>query len=362
MRVSVSSALRRQRRMMPAGSISFCSNDYLAATQEKCLQEAYQEGYAKYSFGSQGSALVAGYHDIHHQVEQAFCEALGTEDAVLFTSGFNANLAVCNVLAKGNRKIYLDKQLHASWYDGLAAVELGYQRCRHQDITQLEDFLRAAPVPSVFLTESVFSMTGQCASLSTLATLQTQFDLRLLVDEAHAFGLYGNRGMGLVLAEGLNTQQVPLRTIPLGKAFGAQGAVVAGNAEWIDALVQFGRAYCYSTAMSPAQAYGILQTLAWVQTADQARQTLFDNISYFKHLIQADTRWLHSDTPIQFLRVGDPLRALEVSDALIEKGFFCLAMRPPTVAKIHSGLRVVITATHTKTQLQAFYHAIQESM
>lgn len=357
------SGLYRQRLVDKTGfgsCLSFSSNDYLSLTADPRLKSAYQTGYSHYPVGSGGSPLVAGYHPIHRELERSFAKALGVDDCLFFSSGYAANLSIVNMLAEMQTTIYADKAIHASLYDGMALAGLPFTRYQHCDVEDL--ILKIKPnTRSVILTESVFSMSGKMALLRELTTLAALHESDLIIDEAHAFGVIGPEGLGLVRSLNLTQDEVPLRVIPLGKAFAGQGAIIAGQGDWIDALVQSARSYRYSTAPSPAMAYGLLKTLDIVRAADDRRQKLTDLIRYFRVRIQAsESEWVWRDsvTAIQQLQIGCPFQAQSLEKKLLEQSIRCVPMREPTVSKKETGLRVILNYHHQTDDIDALFASL----
>lgn len=211
------------------------------------------------------------------------------------------------------------------------------------------------------IAESVYSMSGQETDLRKMSELCSNYNADCVVDEAHAFGILGEQGLGAIKRYGLSQQEIPLRIIPLGKAFAFQGAVVAGQGEWIDALLQLARSHIYSTAVSPALAYGLLETLAFIQKADDRRQKLHDLIDYFQSAIKnSPLKWRSSTTPIQQLQLGCPYKALNFATELRRRGIFCQAMREPTVNRKDTGLRVVLNFHHEPEDIDRLLSELQQ--
>ena len=341
-----------RKRMLASHSqhgqvINFSSSDYLSLSNEPYVKKGFQKGFTIHPTGSSGSMVVCGYHPIHRELEQAFATTLQTDDALLFSSGYAANIAVISLLTRFDADLFIDKAAHASIYDGLRLAQATYSRFLHNNLQDLALKLKAPCQNPVVLAESVFSMSGQTTDLGEMIALCKRYNAECLVDEAHAFGVLGPEGMGAVMQYGLSQEDVPLRVIPLGKAFAAQGAVVVGKKEWIDALLQTARSYVYSTALSPAFAYGLLQTLTFVKEAEGRRNKLRRLIAYFQQqTISSPLTWRYSHTPIQQLQFGCPHKALKFASLLLNKGIFCQAMRAPTVSKKDTGLRVILNYHH----------------
>ncbi len=340
--------LKRMLKPVPQNALSFSSNDYLGLSESTVLKKAYQAGFERYPVGSTGSALVSGYHAPHQALESAFASALGVDTALLFPSGYAANLSLMMLLAKLEIHALIDKQVHASIYDGLRLSGGSYTR-----------FINAPkhiPQDAVLITESIFSMRGKKPDLVALAK-----HCPLIVDEAHAFGILGPKGLGSVAAHQLTQHEVPLRMLPFGKAMGATGAIVAGNKCWIEALIQTARPLIYSTAMSPAIAFGLLHAFELLQAAKDARSQLDANIQCFRaHIENSSLTWQDSETPIQQLKLGSPKLAKAYAKALEKQNIYCVPMREPTVKRADTGLRIVLTASHTFNQIQTLFECLHQ--
>jgi 8-amino-7-oxononanoate synthase len=350
---------RQLRKPVTTQRVCFDSNDYLSLASDERIVQAYQRGYSMYPSGSGASMLLSGYHENHRNVEQAFARFLEVDDCLLFSSGYAANLAVTALLGRIGSKCLIDKGIHASIYDGLSLSQVTYTRYIHNDINDLNKKL-TADCTSV-ITEGIFSMSGQIAPLSDMSLLCQKQGSALIVDEAHSFGVLGTQGRGSVTHHGLAQAEVPLRIIPLGKAFVAQGAVVAGRANWINALLQAGRSLIYSTAISPALSYGLLKTLDVVAGADQRRARLFELIDLFReHITNSPLQWAQSHTAIQQLQLGCPHLAQYYARQLEAEGFSCSAIRAPTVAPKHTGLRIILSSSHKPEQIQQLFNKLDK--
>ncbi|QEY51694.1 aminotransferase class I/II-fold pyridoxal phosphate-dependent enzyme [Legionella longbeachae] len=348
--------LRTRVMSQDSSLIHFDSNDYLSLAKDKRISEAYQRGYALYPSGSGGSMVLSGYHTTHRAVEEAFANLLAVDDCLLFSSGYAANLAVTALLGQLKVHCFIDKEIHASIYDGLALSQVNYVRYFHNNLDDLRRKCTKDFAGSVVITEGIFSMSGQLAPLAELASFCRDRQSVLIVDEAHSFGILGHQGKGAVVSHGLTQKEVPLRMIPLGKAFASQGAIVAGKADWIYALLQAGRSIIYSTAISPALSYGLLKSLEIIVLAENRRVKLMQLIALFRNLIkQSPLNWADSTSPIQRLRLGCPHLALYYANELKKQGISCCAIRKPTVSTKESGLRVILNYNHTPEQIYEFF-------
>lgn len=358
---SMRSGLHRKRKVYPtdASHLVFSSNDYLSLGQDTRLKAAWQESAMHYAVGSGGSPLITGYHEAHRQFETHFSRALGVDDCLYFSSGYAANISLTAFLSHLEVPFYIDKASHASIYDGIkyaGAYATRYQHCNPAD---LKKKLQNKGKGAVF-TESVFSMNGSISPLLEIMNTAKQHGSEVFVDEAHAFGLMGERGLGLVHALHLSQKEVPLRVIPLGKAFAGGGAIIAGQGEWIDALLQSSRPYIYSTAPSPAMVYAYLKNLEMIQQADDRRRKLFELIRYFRQSIQNTSHtWRDSHTAIQQLQLGCPHKAQSVANRLLEQQILCVPMRQPTVSKKETGLRVILNYHHQTEDIDKLLFCLQ---
>ncbi|MDP3704535.1 MAG: aminotransferase class I/II-fold pyridoxal phosphate-dependent enzyme [Legionellaceae bacterium] len=355
--------LHRQRHIVSADKhvIHFSSNDYLSLAHDDRVRRAYQIGFATHPVGSGGSMVVCGYHAAHRTLEKAFAQALQVDDCLLFSSGYAANLSVVSLLAQMDASLLIDKAVHASIYDGLKLSGAKYQRYLHNDVIDLAKKMDDQSSNTVVMTESVFSMSGQRAPLADIAQLTNVAQIDLLVDEAHAFGVFGPEGLGGVMESRLTQMDVPLRVIPFGKAVGASGAIVAGQGVWIDALLQM-RPAVYSTSISPAYSYGLLETLDIIRQADARREKLAHLVHYFREAIQrSPLKWRDSCSPIQQLQLGCPHKATTMAANLREHAIICLPMRQPTVNRDETGLRVILNYHHEPEQIDLLFHCLHAS-
>ncbi|KTD49419.1 8-amino-7-oxononanoate synthase [Legionella rubrilucens] len=358
--------LHRTRQVLPVDGtyLHFCSNDYLSLSNDRRVKKAYQQGFEYYPAGSGGSGVICGYHPIHAEFEQTIAAALATDAAMVFGSGYAANLAVVNLLSQLERHLLVDKAIHASFYDGMKLADARFSRYRSNDTEDLRQKL-AHTAQAVVVTEGLFSMSGQVAPLQDISHLCETHEVPCLVDEAHSFGVMGEHGLGAVRHFSLTQEQIPLRIITFGKAFGGQGALVAGCGDWVDALVQYARPYLYSTAISPALVYGLLKTFQLIYDADDRRRQLEGLVRYFREkAAQSPLRFADSMTAIQQLQLGCPHAALNYAQELSKRRIFCQAIREPTVPRKYSGLRMVLNCRHEAKDIDHLFnelHAIYDT-
>lgn len=341
--------------------LDFSCNDYLSLANDARVRQAYSDGFNRYPVGSGGSMVLSGYHSAHRVLEQSFADALNVDDCLLFSSGYVANLSVTSLLVQFGLRVVIDKAIHASVYDGLGLTQSHYTRFLHNNLADLQQKLLSSTAPTVVMTESIFSMSGLQAPLVDMASLVAKLPTtHLLIDEAHGFGVLGPQGLGGVMAAGLTQDDVPLRVIPFGKALSGSGAIVAGKAEWIDALLQATRQPVYSTSISPAYAYGLNAVLEILRQADERRAYLHDLIGYFRQLTQTtQLRWRDSLSSIQQLQLGCPFLAKSCAEKLKAQQIRCFPIRQPTVSKQDTGLRIILNYHHTKSDIDRLFQVLQ---
>ena len=352
--------LYRQRRVVESAQgiemcidgrtlLSFCSNDYLGLANHPEIRQAFAAAAEKFGVGSGAAHLINGHGRLHEDCEQRLAEFTGRDRALLFSTGYMANLAVPSALLGRHDRIYQDRLDHASLIDGAKLAGARVVRYRHADLAQLDELLRDAPAGrrKLVMTDGVFSMDGDCADLAELVRIGDSHGAWLMVDDAHGFGVLGARGAGLVEEAGLDQAQVPILMATLGKALGTAGAFVAGSETLIETLIQRARPYIYTTASPPALAAATLRALDIVDNEPWRRERLQETIEYFRSRAAAlDLALMPSRTPIQPLVVGDNRRAVEIADALFEAGFHVVAIRPPTVPAGSARLRITLSAAH----------------
>lgn len=353
-------------RIMLSGKslLNFSSNDYLGlAQQSRSLINAAKT----WGMGSGASHLVCGHSDAHQQLEQALADSVGYPRALLFANGYMANMAVLQTLLTRHDLLYQDRLNHASLIDGGLLSNSQMRRYRHNDAEHLAYFLSKnhsannGPTSnnslSLVATDAVFSMDGDQAPLTALASVCKQHQALLMVDDAHGFAVLGNKSKtdphvtGSLAEQGLSHNDVDIYMGTLGKGLGGYGAFVAGSEEMIEYLIQFARPYIYTTALPAALASAMLENLSIVRTGER-QQRLARNIDYFCLRAQnAALNIMPSRTAIQPLMIGDDATALHISKQLRTAGILVTAIRPPTVAKGSARLRITLTAGHTEQDI-----------
>ena len=341
----------RSRRISAHGALDFAGNDYLGLAQDPRVQAAQAEGAKRFGAGAGASHLVSGHLGIHDALEEALAEWTGRERALLFSTGYMANLGVLQALADSNTAIFQDRFNHASLLDGGALNGARSRRYHHRDVHDLQRLLaRSTTTHKLVVSDGVFSMDGDIADVGELANISQQHGAWLMIDDAHGLGVLGESGAGCV--EGFDSQDVPILVGTLGKALGTAGAFVAGDAALIEHLIQFSRSYVYTTAQPPAIAAATLEALTIVQREPEHRQRLARHIDYFRQ--QAALLGLplgHSHTPIQPLLLGSEQRTLAWAATFDEHAIQVGAIRPPTVPNGEARLRITLSARHTQRDI-----------
>lgn len=332
--------------------LNFSSNDYLGLKKHPTIVKAFVDAAQQHGFGSGASALISGYSDEHAEVEYSFSKWLGVDKAILFSSGYCANIGVINALCGKADAIFSDKLCHASLLDGIMLSRAKHYRYQHCNVEHLKSLTRYC-YPSLIVTESVFSMDGGIAPLPSLIQLANEYQSGLLIDDAHGIGVLGNRGCGIVDQYNVNHQTYSCLVLPLGKAFNALGAIVAGKAKIIEAVLQFARTYCYTTSMPPAVCSAIQASLMVIQKEEWRRRKLIENIQFFiSYALDQRLNLISKDeTPIKAVLVYNNKAVLQLQDFLLSKGFHVSAIRPPTVPKDQARLRISLNCLHTQTDM-----------
>lgn len=338
--------------------IAFCSNDYLGLAHHPQVVQALQRGAARHGVGSGAAHLVSGHHKAHAALEAELADFLGRPKALLFSTGYMANLGVLSALAGRGDRIWEDRLNHASLIDGARLSGARLHRYPHGDLANLRARL-AASGARLIATDGLFSMDGGLAPLPELAALAQQAGAQLLVDDAHGIGVLGEGGRGSLEHWGLDGQAVPILVGTLGKAFGTFGAFVAGSEELIETLVQRARTYLYTTAPPPALAEATRMSLKLVRREGWRRQRLQTLIQRFRQGVESlGLPLLPSQTPIQPIVAGSAQRALAWSQALEARGIWVVPIRPPTVPEGSARLRITLSAAHEDEDLERLLNAL----
>jgi 8-amino-7-oxononanoate synthase len=332
--------------------LAFCSNDYLGLANHPDVIAAWRAGARRWGVGGGASHLVIGHSAPHHALEEALADLTQRPKALLFSTGYMANLgAVTALLGKGD-SVLQDRLNHASLLDAGLLSGARFSRYLHNDPASLRTRLAKSTGDTLVVTDGVFSMDGDLADLPALAEATKGHGAWLMVDDAHGVGVLGAQGGGVVEHFGLGVDEVPVLIGTLGKAFGTAGAFVAGSEALIDCLVQFARPYIYTTSQPPALACATLKSLELSRAEGWRREHLAALVKQFRQGAEAlGLALMDSDTPIQPILLGDSARALAWSQRLRELGLLVTAIRPPTVPAGGARLRVTLSAAHSDTQV-----------
>ena len=343
--------------------ILLCSNDYLGLANHPAVKAAAIRAIEKYGLGSGASRLVSGTMEPHVTLETSLARFKGTQNALLFNSGYNANLGCITALANRTTDVFSDRLNHASIVDGCVLSRAKIKRYANRDVDDLERLLkRSTAKTKLIITDGVFSMDGTLAPLADIAGLLDRYGAMLLVDDAHATGCLGERGRGTLERLGLKDHPNIIQMGTLGKALGTFGAFIAGSSELIQLLVSKARPFIYTTALPPAVAAAATAAIEIIEAEPQRRARLRDNTAIFKdRLSKTGLDTLGSETHIVPILVGDAVKTMEMSRRLLAKGIFIQGIRPPTVPAGTSRLRAALSSEHTRTDIETALDAIIET-
>jgi 8-amino-7-oxononanoate synthase len=357
-------ALRRRLQVveefLPGGRVrvggrvllNLSANDYLGLAQDPRLIAAAQAAAARWGVGAGASRLVVGHLALHEMVEAQLAAFHGTEAALLFSTGYMANVGVISALMEPGGTIFSDRLNHASIYDGIRLSGAALQRFPHRDLNCLEDLLKKTGTgPRLVVTDSVFSVDGDVAPLQELVELKERYGAWLMIDEAHATGVLGPQGAGLAEALGL-AARIDIHLGTCSKALGALGGYVAGGKGLIDFLHNRARSFIYSTALPPPVLGAIGAALEIVRQEPQRRAHVLEEADRCRRAFQeAGLDTLGSETQIVPVLVGDNARTLEFAAHLREQGLMAVALRPPTVPPGRARVRLSLCASHSLEDL-----------
>lgn len=340
--------------------LSFCSNDYLGLANDAALKEAATAAIREYGVGAGASHLVTGHHRLHQAFEQAFAAFVGKQAALMFSTGYMANIGVLTALVGRHGEVFADRLNHASLNDAAQQCGAKFTRFAHADLDQLESQLKkSTAADKLICADLVFSMDGDVADVARLLALAEAHDAWLYLDDAHGFGVL-NEGRGGLTEAARNSPRV-IYLATLGKAAGVFGAAVAAQGDVINWLVQKARTYIYTTAMPPMLAASLLESLHEIAAGQSRRDTLKRHIAVVRQGLGNLPRWrlMPSDTPIQPLVIGENADAVAVSRKLLEHGLLVPAIRTPTVPRGGARLRISLSAAHTAEEVGQLVSAIR---
>ncbi|OGI00590.1 MAG: hypothetical protein A2Y25_07535 [Candidatus Melainabacteria bacterium GWF2_37_15] len=338
--------LYRQLKTNNSDAMQFSSNNYLGLAGDERLKEAVIEAVKKYGVGSTGSRLISGTHKLHVELEEKIAELKGTERALVFSTGYTANLGVLSAVLSEQDAVYSDQLNHASIIDGIKLSRANKFIYKHCDIADLEKLLSENHQKyrlNLIITDSIFSMDGDRAPLKEIVELKKKYNALLFVDEAHAFGIYGSNGQGLCHELGIN-KEVDIQMGTLSKAAGSEGGYIAGSRELIEFLINKSRSFIYSTAPSIPAIAASIKAVEIIKEGHHLRQKLYENINYL------NSRLTPSQSPIFSIKFDTVEQTCRVSEQLLEKyNIQATAIRPPTVETPR--IRISTTALHTRKEL-----------
>ncbi|MCC4222384.1 MAG: 8-amino-7-oxononanoate synthase [Pseudomonadota bacterium] len=338
--------------------INFSSNDYLGLANDQALVRAWQQGLSVYGSGSGASPMVTGFSAAHSNLEAALTEWLGYERAILFGSGFSANQALLFTLLEKSDVLIQDRLNHASLMEAGMLSPAKMKRFKHNDIAHLKSLLNSEDNHLV-VTEGVFSMDGDCAPLADIAEVTRSYDAWFAVDDAHGIGVLGEFGGGSCE---LATVKPELLIVTFGKAFGMSGAAILCDHATGDFLTQFARHHVYSTAIPPAQAYALTHAVSMIQEQSWRREKLTELNEVYRDGLQDLDGFVETQTSIKPFMIGESELALQVASACRQNGIWVTAIRPPTVLKGTSRLRITLTANHTNEQVKTLSMALKQAL
>ena len=342
--------------------VDFCNNDYLGLAAHPQVIEALIDAARIHGVGARASHLITGHQTEHEALEHELAAWTGRERAIVFSTGYMANLGLASALARRGAIVFGDRLNHASLIDGGRLSGATLLHYPHGDVAALEQQLVAQESgTALVLTDGVFSMDGDLAPLPALAAACAKHGAFLAVDDAHGLGVIGATGRGSLEHFQLTAAEVPALVGTFGKAFGTFGAFIAGNGDLIETLIQRARTYIYTTALPPAVAAATRAALAVSIAEPWRRERVLALTRRFRELaLAAGITLAASETPIQPILLGSAQEAMRASNALLERGFFVAAIRPPTVPADTSRLRVTFSASHRDTDVENLVAALAD--
>lgn len=341
--------------------LSFCSNDYLGLANHPAIIAAVKQAADSAGVGSGASHLITGHHQLHHDLELALAAFVGLPRALLFSSGYMANIGAVTALIGRGDAVFADKLNHASLNDAVLLSRADFKRFAHNDMAALEGLLAASQAKrKLVLVDAVFSMDGDIAPVPELLALCERHDAWLMLDDAHGFGVLGKDGKGVLQHFGARSPRI-IYMATLGKAAGVSGAFVAGDATLIEYLLQNARTHIYTTASPPCLAAGVMASLKIIEHEPQRREHLRTLIAALRAGLKLKNwQLVESQTAIQPLIIGSNDEALHVSERLLERGILVPAIRPPTVPKGTARLRISLSAAHSLDDVAKLTETLNE--
>lgn len=365
--------LLRQRRLLDSPQaehivandkhfLSFCSNDYLGLANRPELIAAMQKAAGDSGVGSGASNLITGHHRYHDELEKRLAKFVEMPSALLFSTGYMANIGVIGALMGRHDAIFADKLNHACLNEGAYLSRAAFHRFPHNDVVALEKLLKESTAQhKLIAADAVFSMDGDIAPLAEYLALCEKYDAYLYIDDAHGFGVLGEHGKGSLSHLNLKSPRI-IMMATLGKAAGVAGAFVAGEKVVIDYLIQKANSYVYSTPAPPALSATLTESVRLIEEGDELRAHLQSLIAYLKANLKT-SKWqlMPSDTAVQPLVVGGNHEVVALSEYLQMQGILVPAIRPPTVPVNTGRLRISLSAAHSLEDIKRLIEALHQS-
>lgn len=342
--------------------VDLSSNDYLGLANHPKIIECSKKAIEKYGAGSSASRLLSGDLDIHHQLEEKIASFKGKECALIFNSGYQANVGIISALCKRGDIIFSDRLNHASIVDGILLSGAKFFRFNHNDTNHLESLLKKERnkfKEAFIITETIFSMDGDRCPIKEIVALKEKYHCIIMADEAHATGIFGKNGAGVIEEEGL-INDIDLIMGTFGKALGSFAAYVSCSRELKDYLINFSRSFIYSTSLPPSIIGANLAGLDLIKEEPFRRKALLKNSAYFREELNKRGFNVKGASQIIPLILGDNHRAVKMSEELQNRGYWVLPIRPPTVPVGESRLRFSLTYHHTRDILERLVNDIDE--
>lgn len=334
--------------------IDFSNNDYLGLANHFEVAKAAADAYVKYGAGSKGSRLLGGNNKVFEETESWLAEWKGTEAALIFNSGYDANLGIISAFCDSKTHLFCDRLVHASIIDGYTMSSGKLHRFKHNSPSDLESALQSVKIDDlkIIAVEAVYSMDGDIAPLKEYAELAEKYNAMLYVDEAHSDGILGPNGKGLIASLGIE-DKVDLSLTTFGKAYGTMGACVFGSKTLIDYLINNARSFIYSTAIAPGTVVAIRKAVEVSVRDSFRRESLLKMSANFRQqLKEAKINCLQSETQIVPVVLGSIEKAKKCKEFLLEKGFNTALIRPPTVPNNTARIRISLSAAHKEKDIE----------
>ncbi|KHE91559.1 MAG: 8-amino-7-oxononanoate synthase [Candidatus Scalindua rubra] len=344
--------------------LSFCSNNYLGLANHPSVVKAVKDAVGKYGWGAGASRLVSGNMTLHEVLEGAISRFKGKEAAIVFPTGYMANLGAITSLVSNGDLVICDKLNHASIIDGCRLSGADFRVYAHCNMEKLENILKKASKYNrkLIVTDSVFSMDGDLAPLPDIVRVATEYNALIMVDEAHGTGVFGKNGRGVVEHFNLN-KEIDVIMGTLSKAIGSLGGYVSGDIDLISYLRNKARSFMYTTALPPAVCAASIAGINLIQGDHSMRESLWYNVRFIKDKLRSlNINMISSESQIIPILIGDAQKAVEISKLLYERGVLIPAIRPPTVPANSSRLRMTVMSSHTQGDLECLIEALSESL